>query len=89
MKNILLLASLLFCLQVSSQTSVSGKVTDYKGKPIFGANVYLDGTYDGGSTNEKGEFRFDSSEKGKQTLIVSFLSFEEYSVTSDISTFNK
>lgn len=89
MKNILLLASLIFCLQVSSQTSVSGKVTDYKGEPIFGANVYLDGTYDGGSTNEKGEFIFNSSEKGKQTLIVSFLSFEEYSVTADISTFRK
>ena len=72
-----------------AQTTISGKVTDTKGEAIFGANVYLDGTYDGGSTDEEGKFTFTSSEKGTQTLIVSFISFEEFSITADISSFKE
>lgn len=72
-----------------AQTTISGKVTDTKGEAIFGANVYLDGTYDGGSTDEEGKFTFTSSEKGTQTLIVSFISFEEFSITADINSFKE
>lgn len=89
MKAFIFLASLFLSVQVLAQTTVSGKVTDEKGEPIFGANVYLDGTYDGASTNEKGEFSFTSEEKGKQTLVVSFVSFEEFTLVGDISTFKK
>mgnify|MGYP001032732273 FL=1 len=89
MKKFVFLIALFYSFSLAAQTTVSGKVTDNKGEPILGANVYLDGTYDGTSTNEKGEFSFKSSEKRTQTLIVSFISFEEYKVTADISTFNK
>lgn len=89
MKTFLFCISLLFTLSLSAQYTVSGKVTDMKGEPIFGANVYLDGTYDGGSTDEKGEFAFPSSEKGTQTLIISFISYEEFSLTADMSKFEK
>ncbi|MEQ6124661.1 TonB-dependent receptor [Pseudotenacibaculum sp. MALMAid0570] len=88
-KIIFLFVSLFYITSFYSQTTVSGKVTDHKGEAIFGANVYLDGTYDGASTNEKGEFSFTSEEKGTQTLVVSFVSFEEYTLTADISTFKK
>ncbi len=30
-----------------AQTTISGKILDNKNQPIEGANVYLDGTYDG------------------------------------------
>lgn len=89
MKKIIILVSLLFTVSFYAQQTVSGKVTDTKGEPIFGANVYLDGTYDGSSTNEKGEFSFSSSETGTQTLIVSFISFEEFSLTADVKAFSK
>lgn len=89
MKKFIFLVALFYSFSFTAQTTVSGKVTDNKGEPILGANVYLDGTYDGTSTNEKGEFSFKSSEQGMQTLIVSFISFEEYKVTADISTFKK
>ncbi|MAQ75103.1 MAG: TonB-dependent receptor [Aquimarina sp.] len=69
---------------VISQTSVSGIVTDESNTPIPGANVYLDGTYDGGSTDLNGKFEFNTSETGAQTLIVSFLSFESYMLTKDV-----
>jgi hypothetical protein len=37
---------------VFSQTTLSGKVVDEKGKPVAGANVFIEGTYDGASSNE-------------------------------------
>lgn len=69
---------------VSSQTTISGVVTDETNIPILGANIYLDGTYDGGSTDLHGKFKFETSETGAQTLIVSFLSFESYTLTKDV-----
>lgn len=68
-----------------SQTTISGKVTDSKGAPIFGASVYLYGTYDGSSTNDKGFFSFKTEEIAKQTIIVSFISFETLTKTDDVA----
>lgn len=85
MKPLCLFIFTLFQISILAQTSISGKVTDKKNNPIFGANVYLDGTYDGGSTNEKGEFSFETTEKAIQTLVISFISFETYIKTADVS----
>lgn len=59
-----------------SQAKISGKVVDEKNNPILGANIYIDGTYDGASTNEQGEFVFTTTEKGNKILVVSFLGYE-------------
>ncbi len=87
MKNLFFLIIIFFSFQIIAQQQINGIVTDSKGNPIFGANVYLDGTYDGSSTDEKGVFSFQSSEKGIQTLVISFISFEEKRITGNISTF--
>ena len=86
MKRILFFLFTICQLSVIAQTTISGKVTDSKNNAIFGANVYLDGTYDGSSTNENGEFSFKTEEKGTQTLAISFVSFETYVKTADVST---
>jgi len=77
----------LFHLTLKAQITVSGTITDKKNNPIYGASIYLDGTYDGGSSNEKGEFSFTTEEVGLQTLVVSFISYETYTKTDDISAF--
>lgn len=59
-----------------AQTKISGKVTDTKGNPIQGANIFVEGTYDGGSSNEKGDFLFETQAKGNQVLQITFLSYE-------------
>jgi outer membrane cobalamin receptor len=59
-----------------AQNTISGKIFDQSGQPILGANVYLEGTYDGASTNEQGVFAFESTETGLQTLVVSILGYE-------------
>jgi outer membrane cobalamin receptor len=68
-----------------AQEVVNGLVTDRKGEPIMGANVYLDGTYDGTTTNEKGEFQFNTSATGTQTLVVSYISYLDFKTTQDVS----
>ncbi len=88
MKRLLLILCLFIQGYLIAQTTISGNVTDKKGNPIEGANVYLEGTYDGTSTNVKGDFSFSTSTKGTQTLIVSFISFETFSKTTDISRLN-
>ncbi len=78
---------LLFIVPTSilAQTIISGTVTDAKGIPIIGANIYLEGTYDGSSSDENGKFSFDADEKGIQTLTVSYVSFESFKLTAEVS----
>ena len=60
------------------QTTVSGMVTQSNGSPIEGANVYLEGSYDGASSNALGVFTFETNLTGTQTLTVSSVSFETF-----------
>ncbi len=85
MKPTLTLFFTLLLSSIVAQTTITGTVTDNKGIPITGANIYLDGTYDGSSSDENGSFSFTSSEKGTQTLIVSFLSFETLQLSKEIT----
>ncbi|KAF9658381.1 TonB-dependent receptor [Tenacibaculum sp. ZH5_bin.1] len=87
MKHLLLVVCFLTHTLLIAQTTIAGKVTDTKGNPIEGANIYLEGTYDGTSSDEKGNFSFITSEEGEQTLTVSFISFETYIKTAEVSTF--
>ncbi|MGV6831611.1 MAG: TonB-dependent receptor [bacterium] len=85
------LISTLFALTITSmllsQNTVSGIVYDTKGKPIEGANVYIEGTYDGNTSNEIGAFSFTTEATNIQTLIVSYITFETYTKTGSISDF--
>nr|WP_298925076.1 TonB-dependent receptor [uncultured Allomuricauda sp.] len=88
MKNQLFLLITLFNFSfLVAQTTVSGVVTDSKNNPIAGANVYLEGTYDGASTDENGKFNFESTETGTQTLVVSMLSYDPHYEIGDITYF--
>jgi outer membrane cobalamin receptor len=76
MKTIFNIAILLLSIATFSQATISGKVLDKKNLPIPGANIFIEGTYDGASSDEKGEFSFTTSATGNQVLVVSFLSYE-------------
>lgn len=84
MKTIISMLILSLTITIQSQTIVHGVVTDNKGIPIEGANAYLEGTYDGSTTNLKGEFRFKTNETGSHTLVVSFISFETYNFNANV-----
>lgn len=87
LNSIFSFAFLLFSLAVFSQNTISGKVVDEKGKPVSGANVFIEGTYDGASSNETGNFSFTTTVKGSQTLVVSFLIYETSKTVIDVANF--
>lgn len=86
MKNqIVILATFLGIWATSAQTVISGTVADVSKLPLMGVNVYLEGTYDGASTDENGQFSFETTEMGTQTLVISILGYEPHYETGDVS----
>lgn len=86
MKPLFTTLLILITVITTAQTEVSGKVTDNHGVPIPGANVYLDGTYDGATTDENGLFSFTTDATGNQTLVVSFIAFETHRYSAAVAT---
>ena len=87
MKTIITLTILFVATALFSQNTISGKVVDEQGKPVSGANIYIDGTYDGASSSETGDFTFETNITGKQILVVSFLVFETSKTDIDVTNF--
>ncbi|RMA64715.1 TonB-dependent receptor [Ulvibacter antarcticus] len=85
---IFMFLSIAITSEAFSQQTISGTVTQVNGLPISGANVYLDGTYDGDSTNELGSFSFETTETGVQTLSISFVSYETFMMAASVNDMN-
>jgi len=60
-----------------SQVKVSGVITDESGIPLIGTNVYIDGSYDGASTDVNGAFSFVTDVKGTAQLKITYLGYED------------
>ena len=67
---------LLFAATAFGQSTIKGKVLDEKGKGLPGANVSLQGSYDGASSDAEGVFQFKTSAKGEQSVSCSFIGYE-------------
>lgn len=87
MKNIFTLLFLILSAATFAQQTISGKVTDEKGRPVTGANVFIEGTYDGDSSDEQGNFSFQTTVIGKQNLVVTSLTFEAYNQEITVEDF--
>lgn len=66
---VLLAAALFMSAGVWAQSTISGKVTDDKGKPVRGASISLENTLDGSTSDSTGTFSFTTEEKGNQNII--------------------
>lgn len=80
---LILFISLNFCLQ--AQVHISGVVETKPGLPVAGANVFIQGSYDGCTTDTLGRFGFRTGMTGTQMLIVSYIGYEPQAVNLDIS----
>jgi outer membrane cobalamin receptor len=69
-----------------SQSTISGIVTEKSGDPIIGANVFIEGSYDGTSTDVDGRFSFETSAEGEQILSISFLGYATKTITDQVSS---
>ncbi len=80
-KKMKLLLTLLF-ISINilfAQSILKGKVVGKNGKPIYLANIYIDGSYDGGTTDSLGNFAFETNEQGVKIIKASVVGFPLYS----------
>ncbi len=87
MKAILHIALLLTSIFSFSQTTISGKILDQKKQPIPGANIFIEGSYDGATSAENGDFSFTTATIGNQILVVSFMSYETAKFPITVATY--
>lgn len=76
---------LLIACTAMSQTTVTGTITDGR-EPLAGANVFIIGTIDGCLTDSLGRFSFYTGKTGELTLRVTFMGFEDYTLTTSQPT---
>ncbi len=81
--TILLQLTMLFA---QAQVKISGTVVTKPEKPVQGVNVFLQGTYDGATSDSLGRFSFNTTETGDQTLIASYIGYETQAVKLLIET---
>lgn len=88
--HLLYLLALLLSANLAAQTTLKGQLLDQNGEALTGANVYLQGTYDGTTSNLEGYFVLVTSETGSQKLSIEFIGFKKISrpVELDGSTLN-
>jgi hypothetical protein len=78
-----LFLSLMTVYTLSAQTVVSGKVTSEKEESLPGANIFIQDSYDGASSNTEGAFQFNTSENGLQTISISMIGYHAYTAIID------
>ncbi len=79
MKNFLInIMIFLFFGVAEGQSFISGTVTNGRGEPLTGANIYLKNTYEGCTADGKGEFTLETRLTGSQVLMVSFIGYVNY-----------
>jgi len=78
---LLFISANVFAQGDSSQTTepgyikISGTVTNTENKPVPNANLVLEGTIDGATTDEKGAFEFETDKIGTYKLLVTAMDY--------------
>lgn len=79
-----------FLLLLISNTlgaQIIGNVTDVEGNSLNGVNVYVSDSYQGTTTNEKGDFKLDIQEKGNYEVNFQYLGFKTETKTIEVESF--
>ena len=72
---------------ISYSATIQGYLADKRsGFPLIGANVMLEGTSLGSSTDENGYYLISGIESGEYNLIVSYIGYENYNYEFNIIT---
>lgn len=85
-KQILFIGLIFWQLQSFAQTrEVSGRVIDEQGSPVAYANIWLENSVEGTSSDNEGFFRFNSHATGEGCLIVSMIGYHEVRLQAPIN----
>ncbi len=82
----ILLGSSLKAQTIDPETKISGKITGEGNKPLNGANVVIEGSIDGATTDSLGYFEFETSKTGTQTLLFTAIEYNEKRLTINIES---
>ncbi|MCF8234355.1 MAG: TonB-dependent receptor [Bacteroidales bacterium] len=87
MKKLFLLTALscLFSLQVFSQYSVQGKITDENNDPLIGAHVFLLETYKTTVSDNDGNYVFKNIPEGEYNIRVTYIGHETLTKSVDLN----
>ena len=64
---------------------ISGKIKDPKGRPIPGVSITIKDSYDGGTSDSTGHFRFKTTEKGEKTISATSIGFKPFELVINLS----
>jgi hypothetical protein len=85
-KNVIILYLLLiYPFLLKGQIKIHGNIYDEKGDAVIGANVFIEGTYIGSSSDQEGYFNFEIEDKGLYNLIVKYIGYEEVKLHLNIN----
>lgn len=73
----LILLAIVTGFAAAQDTKVSGKITGEDNKPLYGANVVIEGTIDGATSDSTGYYEFETSKTGSQTLLFTAIDYGE------------
>jgi len=73
---------------LSAQTTITGTISNAQGQGLMGANIYLEGTYDGTTSNSNGLFTLVTNELGNQVLRIDFIGFESHKIEFNLDGTN-
>ena len=75
-KKIIIFFSVLFLLQEGfSQTIISGKIKDGRGRPVPGASITVKNSFDGATSDSTGNYQFSAADTGNQLITVSCIGY--------------
>lgn len=78
--------ALLFTVAAAQTGSITGSVTDEAGAPLPGANVTVEGTQLGASTDADGDYSVSNVPSGTYTVTASFIGYESASSSVTVGT---
>lgn len=81
---LILIFLLLSSISYSQDAKISGKITGIDSKPLYGANVVIEGTIDGATSDSAGYYEFETSKTGTQNLLFTYIDYNDKHVTITI-----
>ncbi|RPI14136.1 MAG: TonB-dependent receptor [Ignavibacteriae bacterium] len=71
---------------VNSSAKIFGKVTDNESRPLYGANIVIENSIDGATTDSSGYFEFETEKLGQQIILFTAIGMKDEKVVVNIES---
>ncbi len=81
MKQLFILFLFSHCIAFAQEEVIKGKILNAENmQPLISANVYLEKTGVGSTTNQSGEFEFNTSYNPEDNLVISYIGYQTFKI---------